>query len=104
VAFVLRELLQVHRVGAERVVAAADDPVLERSDFFLGRHLPADFEQRGVPVVAAVVDDRDERLACHVAAEDENVGLVVRRRVQELAPARLRAVDVGGEVQPHGAI
>ena len=68
------------RVGAERVVAAADDRVLERGDLVLGRHLVAVLEQRRVPVAAAVVDDRDERLAGHVAAEHEHVGLVVLRR------------------------
>src|SRR6185312_2681289 len=40
-------------------------------------------------------------LAGHVAPQDENVGLVVRSRVQELAPARLGPVDVRGEEDTH---
>ncbi len=101
VALVLRQLLEQHRVGAERVVAAADDPVLERGHLLLGRHVGADLEQRRVPVAVAVVDDRDEGLAGHVAAEHEHVGLVVLCGVEELAPAGLGAVHVRGEVDPH---
>src|SRR5450830_1595568 len=54
--------------------------------------------------VAAVLagwpfDDRLDRLAGHVAAEDHHVGAVRRAGVEELAEALLRAMDVGGEVQ-----
>ena len=55
-------------------------------------------------LAAAVVDDGDDRLAGHVAAEDEDVGLVVLAGVDELAPAGLRAVDVRGEEEPHGHV
>src|SRR5215218_1022224 len=55
-----------------------------------------------MPPLPVVVDDRDERLARHVAAEHDDVGLVVLAAVQELAPAGLGPVDIGGEEQPHG--
>jgi len=57
--------------------------------------------ERAVPVPVAVVDDGHQGLAGHVAPQDENVGLVMRSRVQELAPARLGPVDVRGEEDTH---
>src|SRR6185437_15864312 len=54
-----------------------------------------------MPVAAAVVDDRHECLAGHVAAEDDHIGLVVLAAVEELAPAHLRSVHVGGKEDPH---
>ena len=51
--------------------------------------------------VRAVGDDRDHRLAGHVAAHDQHVGLVELAGVEELAPAHLGAVDVRGEEDPH---
>src|SRR5579884_588790 len=53
------------------------------------------------PAAAASVDDRHERLAGQVAAEDQDVGFVERGCVQELAPALLGAVDVAGVVDAH---
>ncbi len=50
-----------------------------------------------MPGATTVVDDRHERLAGHVAAEDEDVSLVVRGGVEELPPAGLGTVDIGGE-------
>src|SRR3954453_2903415 len=84
---VLGELADLVGRGAERVVAAADYGLLKRLDRLLALELLAVLEQRRVPAPAAVVDDRHERLAGHVAAEDHDVGVVVRARVQELAPA-----------------
>src|SRR5713226_3429999 len=54
----------------------------------------------GHRVVAVLLDDRDHRLARHVAAADEDLGLIELGRVQELAPAHLGAVQVGGEKNP----
>ncbi len=55
-------------------------------------------------LAAAVVDDRHDRLAGHVAAEDEDVCLVVLAGVDELPPAGLRAVHVRGEEEPHAHV
>ena len=49
---------------------------------------------------ATLLDNRDERLARHVAAEDQDVRLVVLAGVQELLPADLRTVYVGCEEDP----
>ncbi len=95
------ELGQLFGRRAERVVPAPDHVLLERGDLVLAREVAALLLQRPVPALAAVVDHRDERLAGHVAAEDHDVGLVVRAGVQELAPARLRPVDVRGEEDSH---
>src|SRR5919201_7107625 len=54
-----------------------------------------------MPAAATIVHDRDERLARHVPAEDHHVGVVVLARVEELFPADLGAVDVGGKEDPH---
>ena len=96
----------LHRFGVapERVVAASDHRLLELAHLILAHELLAVFEQGRVPVLAAVVDDGDERLAGHVAAEDERVRLVVGAGVEELPPAGLRSVDVRGEEDAHGAI
>ena len=88
---------------AKRVVAAPDHVLLERGDRVLAGELAALLLERPMPALAAVVDDRDERLPGHVAAEDHHVGLVVRAGVQELAPARLGPVDVRREEDPHDA-
>ena len=95
------ELGQLVGRRAERVVAAPDHVLLERRHLVLAVKLAALLLQRAVPALAALVDDRDERLAGHVASQDHDVGLVVRAGVQELAPARLRPVNVGGEKYPH---
>ena len=55
-------------------------------------------------LAAAVVHDGDDRLARHVAAQDEDVGLVVLAGVDELAPAGLGAVHVRGEEQPYSHV
>src|ERR671910_2821989 len=51
-----------------------------------------------MPTSRTILDDRHERLAGHVAAEDHDLGFVVLAGIQELPPARLRAVDVGREI------
>ena len=100
-SFVVLEPSKFVRRGAKRVVAAPDDRILERGNLMLADELAPVLEQRCVPPVAAVVNDGHERLAGHVAAEDEDLGLVVGTRVQELAPARLGAVDIGRKEKPH---
>src|ERR1700750_872680 len=56
----LRELVQLLRRRAERVGAAALPRLLEGLDLLLAAQVRAVLEQRGVPVAAAVVDDRHE--------------------------------------------
>src|SRR5829696_3801231 len=91
------ELTHRVRVGAERVVAAPLDRVLELLYLVFALEYPPVLEQRRVPAVGSFLNYRDERLACHIATEDHDVRLVVLARVQELAPAGLRAVDVRSE-------
>ena len=63
--------------------------------------LVRDVEHVVAPLLGRRLHDRDDGLAGHVAAEDEDVGLVVRGRVDELAPADLRTMDVRGEEEPY---
>jgi len=58
----------------------------------LARH-----REREVPIL---LDDRDNRLARHVSAADEDLSLVELGGVEEFAPAHLRAMEVGGEKDP----
>ena len=58
-------------------------------------------EQLG-DVGAAVLDERHDHLAGHVAAHHQHARLVHARGVQELAPQRLGPVDVGGVVEADG--
>jgi hypothetical protein len=88
-------------IGAERVVAAPLDELLELRYLLLALEIVAVLEQCRVPASVAVVDDRDEGLAGHVAAEHDHVGLVVLPAVQKLAPAGLGAVNIGGEEEAH---
>src|SRR5215211_4747998 len=94
------ELAHLVRIGPERVVATPLDRVLELLYLVLALELPAVLQERRVPAPFAFLDDGDERFARHVAAEDHDVRLVVLSRIQELAPAGLRAVDVRGEEHP----
>src|SRR5215211_1806661 len=91
------ELCHLVRVGAERVVAASTDRVLELFDLFFALEVVAVLEERSAPASRALLDYRHERFARHVAAQDHNVGLVVLAGVQELPPAGLRSVDIGRE-------
>src|SRR5438067_12739576 len=90
----LAELVGGH---AEWVVAAADDRLLELLHLLFTLERLAVLQQGRVPSPAAVVDDRHKCLSRHVAPEDDHVGLVVLAAVEELAPADLGAVHVGGE-------
>src|SRR5207249_868316 len=86
------QALEAHLEG---VIAFATDRGLDFGDL-LRRHgllLPAE----GDGEVSVLGDDGDDRLARHVAAADQHVGAVEARRVEELLPADLRAVEVGRE-------
>src|SRR5215203_1739888 len=94
------ELGHLVGVGAKRVVAAPHDRVLELLYLIFAFELAPVLEQRRVPAAWPFLDYGDERLARHVATEDHDLRLVVLARVQELAPAGLRAVDVRCEEHP----
>src|SRR5918911_5287262 len=94
------ELGHLVGVGAEGVVAAPHDRLLELFYLVFALELSSVLQKRRVPVVWPFLDYGDERLARHVAAKDHDLRLVVLARVQELPPAGLRAVDVGGEEHP----
>src|SRR5919112_5859153 len=94
------ELAHLVRVGAEGVVAAPLDGVLELLYLVFALELPPVLEQRRMPAARSFLDYGDERFARHIATEDHDVRLVVLARVQELAPAGLRTVNVRGEEHP----
>src|SRR6266516_542539 len=100
-SLVVLQLTHLFGCRPERVVAAPNHGFLKGGDLVLADELFAILEQRGVPATIALVDDGDERLAGHVASEDDHVRLVMQAAVQELPPARLGAMDVGGEEEPH---
>ncbi len=54
-------------------------------------------EEYSLPAPPGLLDDGDEGLARQVAAQDEDLGLVIGRGRQEFSPADLRPMDVGGE-------
>ena len=87
--------------AAVRIEAVEADPLLElRGRLLAPRHLvTAEHVRR--PLARSPFDERDERLACDVAAQDQHVGLVERGGVEELAPALLGPVDVARVVEPH---
>src|ERR671917_186532 len=97
---VLPELGYLVRGGAERVVAAPPDRLLELLDLVLAAEVVAVLQELRLPAALALLDNRDERFARHVAAEDQDVRLVVLAGVQELLPADLRTVYVGSEEDP----
>ena len=93
------------RIGVRRVVGLAvhDLPVeagpldrsRERGEAVAVERVPnpAQFGEK----LVALADDRHERLAHQVTAEDERVDLVERGGGEELPERQLRAVQVGGE-------
>ena len=81
------------------VVARVGDPLLER-----GRLLSVDdslLAEEADSVAAVLGNERNDRLARHVAAEDDRVRLVERPRVHEFREAPIRAVNIGGEEDAH---
>jgi len=98
---VARELVALLRSHDRGVVAVIADRALLKRQRVGTVDIVADVLHMERVLAAAVVDDRDDRLAGHVAAQDENVGLVVLAGVDELAPAGLRAVHVRGEEESH---
>ena len=95
-----RPRLELRVRHANRVVAPVADPLLDRADLVLGRELLALSLEGHLPA-PAMVDDRHHGLAGHVAAHDQDIGLVEGAGIEELAPADLGPVDVGREEDPH---
>src|SRR5450756_1821165 len=101
---VARELVSLFGSHDRRVVAmVADRALIERQRVGTVEIVADVLHVIGV-LATAVVDDRDDRLARHVAAKDEDVGVVVLAGVDELTPAGLRAVHVRGEEEPHAHV
>ena len=82
--------------GLVGVVAGVGDQLADRRELGLGE-LPVPVEDPGRPAPVAVVDDRHQHLASHVAAHDQHLAVVKARRVEELPKAAVRGVDVGHE-------
>jgi hypothetical protein len=54
-------------------------------------------EENGLPLFAALVDDGDNCLAGHIAAQDNHLRAIELAGIDELFPANVGAVNVGGE-------
>src|SRR5260370_6259353 len=89
------KLLQAFGRDVQWVVPLPPDLVLDVANLVGRDHLT--FGGDGHGVVAVLLNDRDHRLAGHVATADQYFGVIELRGVQELAPAHLGAVQVGGE-------
>ena len=82
------------RRGAVGIVAAAGDLLGHVIHFGLAVQHEVLLQQDRLPGLAALVDDRDDGLARHVAAQDQHLGLVKLPGTDELFPADVRAVNV----------
>src|SRR5205814_9170882 len=89
------ELVQTVDAHAQRVVALTPDVGLDLGDLVGADSLVLAAERDRV--VTVLRDDRHDRLAGHVSAADEDIGVVELRGVEELLPADFRAVQVGGQ-------
>ncbi len=96
---VLDPLVELSGLRSPRVVADVGDRALHARQLVLVLDVVAVAAKRGREPSAAEVLDRLHRLAGDVAAEHHHVGLVHGSRVEELAKAHLRAMDIGGEEQ-----
>src|SRR5260370_4016858 len=88
------ELVVVVAAHPHRVVTAFADLPFDVGDLGLGFQHDMLGEHSGVPLVPPP-DDWHHRLAGDVAAHDDDVRLIESAGVEELAPADLRAVNVG---------
>src|SRR5919202_6451866 len=88
------ELDQLIRGGAERIVTAPFNHLLELRHFFFALEILPNLQQRRAPAPCPLFDYRHKRFARHVAAKDQNVSLIVLAGGQELSPEGLGAVDV----------
>ena len=105
----VEQAINGHRVGLNRlvlilihdlaVVAERSKSVFEALE--VGRALQAFGLAHQVRAKAAVAlaDDRNGELADHVAAHDQDVGLIMLRGIHKLAENALGAVEIGGKEQ-----
>jgi hypothetical protein len=93
-------LVELFLGGAVRVEAHVPDPGLGLVELGQGQ-LPVAGELADQVAAAGPAHHRHDGLAGDVPAHDQDIGLIEPARVEELAPAHLAAVDVGGEVDPH---
>jgi len=70
---------------------------LQIGEFVFVRNLKLLLEEGDFVVLPALMDEWHHRLAGHVAAEDEDIHAVKFPRIQELAPANIRTVNIRGE-------
>ena len=102
---VMEQLVDLGGVGAivvellarlmHPVVAGVLDDLLGLRQLLLGLDVEVVAHQGGLPAPARLLDQRDEHLAEQVAVEDGHIDTVDGQRVEELAEADHRAVDVG---------
>jgi hypothetical protein len=55
------------------------------------------FQQGDLVVCSTLMDERDDGLAGHIAAENENIRAVKFPRVEKLTPANVRTVNIRGK-------
>ena len=102
---IVRQPLGLVRRRDERVEADIGDVALEHGQLLIASGPPSDAEELGL-VLPAVAHDRNDRLACEVAGDERDIGLVHVQldRVQELPPGLLSRVEVAREVDPHAGL
>src|SRR5712671_3701272 len=91
--------LELARLGAIRVVAVILDELLERDQLRSVLDVVLRPDERARPSAAGLVDDRLDGLAGDVSAQDEDVRLVDRPGVDELAEAFAGAMQVADKIE-----
>ena len=90
--------LELAGIGAVRVIAMVGDELLEGNQLGAFDDVVVRADEATHPPSARCVHDRLDRLAGDVATEDQDLGLVDLRGVDELAEAHVRSVQVADEV------
>ena len=91
--WVLLELGDLGGGHPHRVIALALHLALDLGDLVAAD--PLGNAGQGQLVAVAVFDDRDHRLAGHIAAADQDVGVIELRRIEKLSPTHFGSVQVG---------
>ncbi len=91
------ERLDLTWLGAVRVVAVILDQPLQGLEVGPFLHAVLGADEAAAPSAPGLSHDRLDRLSGDVAAQDQDVGAVDRRGVDELAEALRRTVEIGHE-------